>query len=103
MRINNRLCGFPPRQTVEQFHEAGLVRITHGGFATWLNPFRVLDAEVVVNLLAELSVGVDLMRRGRRLDERLRRLARRFLYPASLVSALRSETNEFHKRLSIWG
>ena len=28
---------------VEQFHEARLVRITHGGFAIWLDPFGMLD------------------------------------------------------------
>ena len=70
MRINNRLGGFSSRQTIEQFHEARLVRITHGGFAIWLDPFGMLDPEVVVNLLPEFRVGVDLMRRGRWLVER---------------------------------
>ena len=40
MRINNRLSGFSPRQTIEQFHQARLVRITHGRFAIWFDPFR---------------------------------------------------------------
>jgi hypothetical protein len=102
MRINDRLCGFPPRQTVDYFHEARLIRITYGRFATWLNPFGMLDPEVVVNLLPELRKGVDLMRRGRRLGERLWWLARRFVYFASSASAVRSETNEFHTCLSIW-
>jgi hypothetical protein len=61
----------------------------------------MLDPEIVVNLLPELRVSVDLVRRPRWLGERLRWLARRFI--ASPVSTLRSETNEFHKRLSIWG
>jgi len=65
MRVNNRLSGFSPRQTIEQFHQARLVRITHGRFAIWLDPFGVLNPKVVVNLLPELHVGVDLMRRGR--------------------------------------
>jgi hypothetical protein len=30
MRINSRLGGFSSRQTIEQVHEALLVRITHG-------------------------------------------------------------------------
>jgi hypothetical protein len=64
MRINNRLGGFSSLQTIEQFHEARLVRITHGGFAIWLDPFGMLDPEVVVNLLPELDVSVDFMRRG---------------------------------------
>jgi hypothetical protein len=70
MRINNRVGGFSSRQTIEQFHEPRLVRITHGGFAIWLDPFRMLDPEVFANLLPELRVGVDSMRRGRWLGER---------------------------------
>src|SRR6266853_4603047 len=77
MRSSDRLVGSPPRQRIEQFHEARVVRITHGGFAIWLDPFGMLDAQVVVNLLPKLSVGVDLVRQGNWLGE----------------------TNEFHKRL----
>ena len=43
MRINNRPRGFSSPQTIEQFHEARLVRITHGGFAIRLDPFGMLD------------------------------------------------------------
>jgi len=50
------------RVEVEQFHEARLVRITHGGFAIWLDPFGMLDPQVAVNLLPKLGVGVDLLR-----------------------------------------
>ena len=70
MRINNGLGGFSSRQTSEQFHEARLVRITHGRFAIWLDPFGVLNPKVVVNLLPELHISVDLMRRGRWPGER---------------------------------
>ena len=70
MRINNRLGGFSSRLTSEQFHEARLVRITHGRFAIWLDPFGVLNPKVVVNLLPELHISVDLMRRGRWPGER---------------------------------
>jgi hypothetical protein len=79
MRINDRVDGFASGQTIEQFHEARVVRITQGGFAIRLDPFGMLDTEVIVNLLPELRVSADLMTHGR------------------------SETNEFHKRLSIWG
>ena len=64
MRSSDRLVGSPSRQRVEQFHEARLVRITRGGFAIWLDPFGMLDPQVVVNLLPELGVGVDLVKHG---------------------------------------
>ena len=77
MNSSDRLVGSPVCvKTVEQFHEARIVRITHGGFAIWLDPFGMLDSQVVVNLLLELGVGVDLVRHGRWLGE----------------------TNEFHKQ-----
>jgi hypothetical protein len=64
MRSNDRLVASPSRQSVEHFREARLVRITHGGFAIWLNPFGMLNPQVVVNLLPKLGVGVDLARHG---------------------------------------
>src|SRR6267378_514162 len=59
MSSNGRLVGSPSRRSAEQFHEARLVRITHGGAAIWLDPFGMLDPQVVVNLLPELGAGVD--------------------------------------------
>src|SRR6202040_75609 len=41
-----------------------VVRITPGGFAIGLNPFGMLDPQIVVNLLLEFGVRVDLMRHG---------------------------------------
>ena len=79
MRSSDRLVGFRSRQNAEQFHEARLVRITHGGFAIWLDPFGMLDSQVAMNLLQELGVGVALVRHGHWLGE----------------------TYEFHKRLFI--
>ena len=73
------LGGSPSRQRIEQFHEARLVRITRGGFAILLDPFGMLDPQVVVNLSQELGVGVDLVSHGHWLGE----------------------INEFHKRLFI--
>ena len=64
MRSSDRLVGSPSRQRVEQFHEARLVRITHGGLAIWLDPFGMLNPQGVVKLLPELGVGVDLRRHG---------------------------------------
>ena len=63
MRSSDRLVGSPSRQSIEYFHEA------HGGFAIWLDPFGVLDWEVVVNLLPELAVGMDLVRHDNRPGE----------------------------------
>jgi hypothetical protein len=49
------------RRSVEHFHKARLVRITQGAFAIWLDPFGMLDPQIVVNLLPKFSVGVDLV------------------------------------------
>jgi len=46
------LGGSPSRQSVEQFREARLVRITDGGFAIWLDPFWMLNPQIVVNLFS---------------------------------------------------
>jgi hypothetical protein len=72
MNISDRFVGSRSRESIEQFHEARLVRITHRGFAIWLNPFGMLDPEVVVDLLPKLGVTVDLVRRGHWLRERFR-------------------------------
>ena len=56
----------------EQFYKARLVRITDGGFAIWLDPFGVLDSQVVVKLLPELTIGVDLVMAGTPLGERFK-------------------------------
>ena len=65
MRISNTPAGFLSIQTIEQFHEARLVRITHWGSAIWLDPFGMLNSEIFVNLSLELLVGVNFMRRCR--------------------------------------
>jgi hypothetical protein len=61
---DDRLVWIPLAASVEQFHEARLVRITNGGLAIWLHPFGMLEPEVVVNLLPKLGIGVDLVRHG---------------------------------------
>jgi len=73
--------GSPSRESIELFHETRLVRITHGGFAIWLDPFGMLDPQVVVNLLPEFGVSVDLVRHGHWFGA----------------------TNEFHRPPFIWG
>ena len=64
MRRSGRLIGSSLRPRVEHFREARLVRIAHGGFTIWLDPFGMLDPQIVVNLLPEFGVGVDLVRHG---------------------------------------
>jgi hypothetical protein len=64
MRRSGRLTGSSSRPRVEHFREARLVRIAHRGFTIWLDPFGMLDPQIVVNLLPELGIGVDLVRRG---------------------------------------
>ena len=91
------------RQSTDQFHEAGIVRITNGGLAIWLHPFGMLEPQVVVNLFPKLGVGVDLMRHNCWLGKRFMRCTRLSVWLALSVSVLRSETNEFHKRLSTSG
>ena len=66
-------------QCAQEFREARLVNITCGGFAIWLDPFGMLDPQIVVNLLQQLGVGVDLVRQGHRLRERFTCGAGRFL------------------------
>ena len=62
--MSDRLVGSCPPKRIEQFYETCLVRIAHGTLAIWLDPFGMLDPEVVVNLFPELSVVVDLVRHG---------------------------------------
>src|SRR5262249_60914998 len=87
----------PFRVSVEQFHEARLVEITYRGLAIRLDPVGMLDAQVVVNLLPKLGVGVDFVKHRLRLGQRCNCAARRLVELTALVSALFSETNEFHK------
>ena len=78
MRSSDRLVGSASSRIVEQFHEARLVRITRGGFAIWLDPFGMLNPQVVMNLLPELGVGVDLMIHGYSSGEGFKCSAARF-------------------------
>jgi hypothetical protein len=64
MNIGDRLVGSRSRECVEQRYQTRLAAITHGAFAIWLNPFGMLDAKLVVNLLPKLGAGEDLVRHG---------------------------------------
>src|SRR5437773_12358122 len=65
MNSSDRLVGSPSRQRIEQFHEARLVKITHGGLAIWLHPFGMLNRQGAANRLPQLGVGADLGRYGK--------------------------------------
>ena len=58
----------------------------------------MLNSQVIMNLLPELRIGVDLMGRSRWVAKRFMANSELFLQLALFVNALRSETNEFHKR-----
>src|SRR5712675_1569644 len=47
-----------PFQDIECFHQARLVRITHGRLAIWLDPLGMLDPQVVVNLFPQICVRI---------------------------------------------
>ena len=90
------------RVSPEQFHEARLVKITHWGLATWLNPLGMLDPQVVVNLFAELGISKNLARLDPCVVGIFDRYAGRLVYLILLVMAFCSETNEFHKQPFHW-
>jgi hypothetical protein len=56
--------GFLLFQTIEQFHQARLVRITHGRLAVWLDPFGMLDPQVIMNLFPQVCIGMGLVNHG---------------------------------------
>jgi len=101
-KSNDPFVGSPSRQGIEQLYQARLVRITLGTLAIRLDPFGMLDPEILVNLLPELRVRVDLERRGHWLAERFGYGSGPFIQLGSSVHALRCEINEFHKCLSSW-
>ena len=51
-----RLTGILSPQRGERFHQARRVRITRGRLAVWLDPFGMLDPQVVVNLFPQVCV-----------------------------------------------
>ena len=72
MNISGSFVGSCSPKTVDLFHQTRLVRIAHGTFAIWLDPFGMLDPKVLVNLLPELGKGVHLVRHGNWLAERFK-------------------------------
>ncbi len=64
MNSSDRLVGSRSRESVEQFYQTRLVRITHWGLAIGIDPFGMLNPQIVVNLLPKLGVSVDLVRHG---------------------------------------
>jgi hypothetical protein len=57
---SDRLVGSAWRESVEQFHEARLVRITHGGFAIWFDPFGMLEMRLTFERQKnDMNVGME--------------------------------------------
>ena len=50
----------------EEFHQSRLVRLAGRAISVWLNPFRVLLAKRVVNLMLKLNVRADFAGAARR-------------------------------------
>jgi len=50
IRPHGSLVGFHGSRGIEQFHQARLVRITHRGPPILLNPFGILDPQIIVDL-----------------------------------------------------
>ena len=50
-----------PSQNIERFHQARLVRITHGRLAIRLDPLGMLNPQVLMNLFPQICVCVDLV------------------------------------------
>jgi hypothetical protein len=64
MSRSDRSVGFRSHRSTEQLREARLVRIARGTFAISLDPFGMLDPQIVVNLFLELGICVDLVKHG---------------------------------------
>jgi hypothetical protein len=64
MSRSDSSVGFRSHRSTEQLREAQLVRIARGTFAISLDPFGMLDPQIVVNLFLELGVCVDLVKHG---------------------------------------
>ena len=64
MSRSDRSVVFRSHRSTEQLRQARLVRIARGTFAISLDPFGMLDPQIVVNLFLELGVCVDLVKHG---------------------------------------
>ena len=62
--VARRIVRLPLCKPLEQFHQARLVRITRGRLAIWLDPFGMLDPQVIVNLFPQLCVRMELVKHG---------------------------------------
>ena len=72
MSRSHKRARSPSRQSAEHFGEARLVRIAPGAFAIGLDPFGMLNPQIIVNLQLELGVSVDLVIHGYCLCERFK-------------------------------
>ncbi len=56
-----------PYQNIESLHEAHFVGVTHGRFAILLDPFGMLDPQVVMNLFTQVCVRPELVDHNQRI------------------------------------
>jgi hypothetical protein len=65
-------------ENVNQFREAPLVGVACGAVTVGFDPVRMLDAQVLVNLLLKLAVRMNLLRHDNFLSEGSNRIGFRF-------------------------
>jgi hypothetical protein len=51
----------------QQFHEPCFVGVAYRTFAVWFDPFRMLNPEIIVDLLAKFRVRAGLVVNARRI------------------------------------
>ena len=62
MNVSDSFVGSRSPKTVEFFHQARLVRITGWTFTIWLDPFGMLNPQIVVHLFAQVCVRMELVK-----------------------------------------
>jgi hypothetical protein len=58
--LRGRQIGYAGPKTIDRFGQASFVGFASGAVAISLNPFRMLNTQVIMNPLLEFSVGMDL-------------------------------------------
>ena len=68
-KLSSDRVAFGGPEKTDQLGKAALVGVADGRFAVGLNPFWMLNTQVIVYLLLEFAVKADLVREGNWLGE----------------------------------